>query len=142
MPSGLKRDLKPGEGVDRRRDVAQRPAGLKPPQLVIAVEEDDIEAPNPRTVEAKCKAQWPPQGQATECKHGPARGATKAHSECLQAVSGNCKPEGKPTALKSAAPGHLEGKMCKTRGSVGSERGREQSVGAPNLFRMFSVTRR
>ena len=37
----------------------------------MAVEIDDVEVLNLRTVEAKQKAKWPPQGQAIEQRHGP-----------------------------------------------------------------------
>jgi hypothetical protein len=44
-------------------------AWLSPAHLT--VEMGDVEAPNLRTVEAKRKAKWHPQGQATEQKHRP-----------------------------------------------------------------------
>jgi hypothetical protein len=95
-PDTLKRNLKPGEGVEpERHDAAQCPARLKLPdhvaedsgkagemwpesapamlgcpQLTFAVEMGNVEAPNPRMVEAKRKAKWPPREQATEHKRG------------------------------------------------------------------------
>jgi hypothetical protein len=117
-----------------RHDVAQRPARLKPPdyvaedsgkaggvwpesapamlgcpQLVFAVEMGDIEAPNPRTVEAKRKAKWPPRGQATEHKHGPDQPPREVLYRCVLKNTGTCKPGGELAILKRAAPGYLEG---------------------------------
>jgi hypothetical protein len=52
-------------------------AWLPPARLAaLAVEMGDIEAPNLRTVEAKRKDKWPPQGQATEQKYGPDQGTS------------------------------------------------------------------
>ena len=39
--------------------------------VTVALEKGDVETPDPCTVEAKCKAKWPPRGQATEHKHRP-----------------------------------------------------------------------
>jgi hypothetical protein len=66
----------------------------------------DIEAPNPRMVEAKCKAEWPPRGLATEHERGPDLSPREVPYECdLKALqgTGTCEPEGKLTTLKSAA---------------------------------------
>jgi hypothetical protein len=70
----------------------------------MAVEMDDIEAPNLRTVEAKRKAKWPPQGQATEQRRAPGLLPREMLYECdpndLKST-GTCKPEGELAILKS-----------------------------------------
>jgi len=51
------------EDLDEARGVlwqGSAPAMIGYPQLELAVETDDVEAPNLRTVEAKRKAKWPP----------------------------------------------------------------------------------
>jgi len=58
------------------------PAMLRYPQLAFVVEMGDIEAPNPRTVEAKRKAEWPPQGLATEHSHGPDQPPREVKYDC------------------------------------------------------------
>ncbi len=84
------------------------------PQLALAVEMGEIEAPNPRTVEAKCKTKWPPRGQTAERERVPDWSPREVLHKCNPNVlksTGNCKPEGELAALKSAAPWDLEGKM-------------------------------
>src|SRR5712672_2213741 len=121
-PDTLKRDLKPGAGVEpEQRDAAQRLVRLKPPdrdaedpdeaggarqentpamldcpQLALTGEEGDIEAPNARMVEAQHKAKWPPPGQATkrECRPdwSPRSILRKPNTNALKGT-GTCKPE-------------------------------------------------
>jgi hypothetical protein len=83
------------------------------PQLALAVEMGEIEAPNPRTVEAKRKTKWPPRGQTAERERVPdwsPREVLRKRNPNVLKSTGNCKPEGELAALKSAAPRDLEGK--------------------------------
>jgi hypothetical protein len=82
-----------------------RHAWMPPACLAVemAVKMHDVEAPNLRTVEAKRKAKWPPQGQATEQRHGP----DQLPQEVLYERDPNdlkstdtCKPEGELAILK------------------------------------------
>ena len=61
---------------------------LPPARLAveIAVEMGDAEAPNLRTVEAKRKAKWPPQGQATEQRRGPDRLTERCCTSATQMI--------------------------------------------------------
>jgi len=117
----LKRDLKPGGVAPKQHRAAHRPTCLKPPdhitedlekaggaqqksapailpwpQLAIPVRTPNVQAPDPCTVEAKCKAKWPPQVQATEHKHRFERLLQEAPYEPdLDDLNdtGTCKPE-------------------------------------------------
>ena len=78
------------------------PAMLGYPWLGFMVEMGDIKAPNVRTVEAKCRAKWPPQGQAAERMRGPEwfqGGVLRGHNP--KALEGTfiCKPEVKLVTL-------------------------------------------
>ena len=140
-PDTLERDWKPGKGVEHaQRNVARlrlpdlvtkdsdKAGGvwwesalaiLGCPQLALAVEMGNIEAPNRCTVEAKRKAEWPPRGQATEHKRGPDRPPRKVPYKSDPNVlngTGACKPKGELDVLKSAAPGHLEVKTWHMEG--------------------------
>jgi hypothetical protein len=93
------------------------------PQLAFA-EMGDVEAPNPRTVEAKRKAKWPPRRQATEHKRGPdwlPREVPYERDPNHLKSTGTCKPEGELAILKSAAPGHLEVKTWYIEGEPSLE---------------------
>jgi hypothetical protein len=70
------------------------------PQLAMAVEMSDVQAPNLGTVEAQREAKWPPQGQATEQRRGPGqlpREVLYERDPVDLKITGTCKP------------GHLEG---------------------------------
>jgi hypothetical protein len=92
------------------------PAILVCPQLATGLEMGDVEAPNPGMVEAKRKAEWPARGQATEheCRPGQSpREAPYRRNQKVLRSAGTCKPKDEcheQAMLKSAAPGHLEGK--------------------------------
>ena len=89
------------------------------PQLGLEVDEGDVEAPNPCTVEATRRTKWPPRGQATENGRGPAQPPRMTSRECDPNAlkgTGTCKPKDEPAILKSAAPGHLEGKSWHREG--------------------------
>ena len=62
--------------------------------------------PNAGTVEAKCKAEWPLQGQATEGECRPDRSPQTVlhkHNTNVLKGAGTCKPEGELVILKNAA---------------------------------------
>jgi hypothetical protein len=88
-----------------------------------------VEAPNPRTVEAKRKAKWPPRGQTAERERVP-------------------EGEGELAALKSAAPWDLEGKMWHDEGEpaweglVEPQRAhlRSQNRGSPSPLKRMHPT--
>ena len=87
------------------------PAILVCPQPVFAVEVGDIEAPNPDMIEAQCKAKWPPQVLATECKCGPdwsPQEVLHKHNPNVLKGTGTCQPMVEPAILKSATAGHPE----------------------------------
>ena len=73
---------------------------------MFAVETGDIEALNLCTVEAKRKAKWTPQRQATEDMRRP--NWPPCDPTTLKGT-GTCRPEGE-LAIKSAASRHLEAK--------------------------------
>ena len=90
------------------------PAAVGCPQLGFEVEVGNVEAPNPRTVEAKRRSKGPPQRHATEGERGPdqpPQGVPHEHDPSVLKDTGTCKPEGVLTALERADPGRLEGGM-------------------------------
>lgn len=79
--------------------------------VIFAVGMGNVEAPNPRTVEAKLKAKWPPRGQATEHKRGPdPREVLYERNSNDLKCTGTCKSLGEPAVLKlkSGPPGSHE----------------------------------
>jgi len=63
FPIAVAIDLRP-----HHRVVVPRPY---PIDLILAGETVDVEAPDPRTVEARRRAEWPPRESSTERKRGP-----------------------------------------------------------------------
>jgi hypothetical protein len=94
----------------------------------MTVELGDVEAPNLRTVEAKQKAKWPLQGQATEQRHGPGQLPREAPNDLKN--TGTCKPVGEPTILRS------------DRGIVGQAVSREFLLYKGHMHGMGEVTGR
>jgi hypothetical protein len=100
------------------------PAMLACPQLANGVDMSDIEAPNLGMVEARCKAEWPTRGLATECKCRPdqlPQEVPHGHDAKALRIAGACKPEDELATLKSAAPGHLETKSWHKKGGLALE---------------------
>lgn len=133
--SGMLEAIRPDHAARVSEEVggarrASTSAMLKCPQLVLAIGkgdvEQDVEAPIPCMVEAKRKAEWPPQGQATQHECGPDRPdrspqkVPPEHDPNVLEGTGTCKPGCRPTTLRSADAGHLEGrgKMRWIRGSL------------------------